>query len=363
MAGPPMSSQQQSALSQSPISSPGELLLRRLLGRRPHVTAALLASIVESSDDGIYSVDLNGIITSWNKGAERLFGYTVDEVVTKPIITLISPDRQHEEIAILERIKRGEHIRHYETVRQRKDGSSVEISLTVSPMYTPKGNIIGASKVARDISDRKKSQQLIIRELNHRTQNLFAVFQAIASRAVDESKTAAEIKYVLNGRLQALARAYQVIAEGGSASLAALLERELGAFSKQVKFCGCDIVVNPSAAQQLALIIHELVTNALKYGALSAPAGRISIEGRIDRLNGSGTFTFVWRETGGPAVTKPSRRGFGSFILLDSAKHFGQSVKLDYTPRGICYELQLPLNAIEFLKASTEMAQTSNDVG
>jgi two-component sensor histidine kinase len=94
----------------------------------------------------------------------------------------------------------------------------VEISLVVSPIYTPKGNIIGASKIARDISERKKSQQLIIRELTHRTQNLFAVFQAIAARAVDESKTAAKIKakikYGLNDRLQALARAYQVIAEG-----------------------------------------------------------------------------------------------------------------------------------------------------
>jgi hypothetical protein len=128
----------------------------------------------------------------------------------------------------------------------------VEISLTVSPIYTPKGNITGASKIARDISDRKKSQQLIIRELTHRTRNLFAVFQAIAARAVDESKTAAEIKYVLNDRLQALARAYQVIAEGGGASLAAILEREFSGFSRQVKFGGCDIVVNPSAAQQFA---------------------------------------------------------------------------------------------------------------
>jgi PAS domain S-box-containing protein len=311
------------------------------------VTAALLASIVESSDDGIYSVDLNGIITSWNKGAERLFGYTVDEVVTKPLTTLIPPDRQDKEIAILERIKRGEHIRHYETVRQRKDGSSVEISLTVSPMYTPNGNIIGASKVARDISDRKKSQQLIISELNHRTQNLFAVFQAIVSRAVDESKTPAEIKYVLNDRLQALARAYQVMAEGGTASLASLLQRQLGAFSKQVKIGGCEIVLNPSAAQQFALIIHELATNALKYGALSARAGRVSIEGTIDRLNGSGRFTFLWRESGGPAVRKPTRKGFGSVILLDSAKYFGQNVKLDYALKGICYELQLPLDTIE----------------
>jgi PAS domain S-box-containing protein len=343
-----LSSQQEHALSQLPKSSlgPGELLLRRLLRRGPHVTASLLASIVESSDDGIYSIDLDGIITSWNNGAEQLFGYTADEAVGTPLAMLIPLDRQDEEIAILERIKRGERIHHYETVRRRKDGSLVEISLTVSPIYMAKGNIIGASKIARDISERKKSQQLIIRELTHRTQNLFAVFQAIAARAVDESKTAAEIKYVLNDRLQALARAYQVLAEGGGASLAAILEGEFSGFSRQVKFGGCDIVVNPSAAQQFALIIHELATNALKYGALSVPAGRVSIEGKIGRLNGGGTFTFVWRETGGPAVTKPTRRGFGSVILLDSAKHFGQSVELDYTPRGLWYELQVQLNTI-----------------
>src|SRR5690349_20814949 len=205
-----MLSQSERALSQPPKNSPGrgELLLRRLLRRRPHVTASLLASIVESSDDGIYSIDLDGIITSWNKGAEQLFGYTAAEAIGTPLTMLIPLDRPDEETALLERIKRGERIHSYETVRQRKDGSSVEISLTVSPIFTSKGNIIGASKIARDISERKKSQQLIVRELTHRTRNLFAVFQAIAARAVDESKTAAkikaEIKYVVNDRLQAL---------------------------------------------------------------------------------------------------------------------------------------------------------------
>ena len=95
-------------------------------------------------------------------------------------------------------------------------------------------------------------------------------------------------------------------------------------------------MINPSAVQQLALIIHELATNALKYGALSAPTGHVSIEGKIDRLNGGGTFTFIWRESGGPAVTKPTRKGFGSVILLDSAKHLAQSVVLDYSPQGLC---------------------------
>jgi PAS domain S-box-containing protein len=153
-----MSSQQESALPQAKKSAGlGESLLRRLLRQRPHVTASLLASIVESSDDGIYSIDLDGIITSWNNGAEQLFGYTAAEAVGTSLATLIPVDRQDEEIAILERIKRGERMHHYETVRQRKDGGLVEISLTVSPIYTPKGKVIGASKIARDISERKKS--------------------------------------------------------------------------------------------------------------------------------------------------------------------------------------------------------------
>ncbi len=151
--------------------------------------------------------------------------------------------------------------------------------MTISPIFTPKGKIVGASKIARDISDRKKSQQLIVSELTHRTQNLFAVFQAIAARAVDKSKTAAEIKYVLNDRLPGAGAG--VSSDSGRGKR----EREFSGFSRQVRFGGCDIVVNPSAAQQFALIIHELATNALKYGALSAPAGRVSIEGKIDRLN------------------------------------------------------------------------------
>jgi two-component sensor histidine kinase len=93
-------------------------------------------------------------------------------------------------------------------------------------------------------------------------------------------------------------------------------------------------------SQRGAMSAREIV-------ALSSPSGRISIEGKMDRLNGGGTFRFVWMETGGPAVTNPTRRGFGSVILLDSAEHFGQSVELDYAPGGLSYELQVQLNTIE----------------
>ena len=118
-----------------------------------------LAAIIESSDDAIVSKDLNGIITSWNAAAERLFGYKPDEIIGRSILTLIPADRQHEEPRILERIRRGERIDHYETVRQRKDGSLFDISVTVSPLKDQNGKIIGASKIARDISDRVQNDR------------------------------------------------------------------------------------------------------------------------------------------------------------------------------------------------------------
>jgi two-component system CheB/CheR fusion protein len=118
-----------------------------------------LAAIIESSDDAIISKDLNGIITSWNVAAERLFGYKADEIIGQSILTLIPPDRQHEEPRILGRIRRGERIDHYETVRRRKDGTLLDISVTVSPLKDKSGKIIGASKIARDITDRIQNER------------------------------------------------------------------------------------------------------------------------------------------------------------------------------------------------------------
>jgi PAS domain S-box-containing protein len=115
-----------------------------------------LAAIVESSDDAIISKDLNGIITSWNQAAERLFGYTAAEAIGKPVTTLIPRERHDEELRILDSIRRGQRIEHYETVRQRKDGRLLDISLTISPIKDDTGKVIGASKIARDITRRKR---------------------------------------------------------------------------------------------------------------------------------------------------------------------------------------------------------------
>jgi PAS domain S-box-containing protein len=145
------------------------------------VTSHLLASIVESSDDAIISKDLQGIISSWNKGAERIFGYTAEEVIGRPITILITPDREDEEPTILKRICAGLPIEHYETVRRRKDGQLIDVSITVSPLKDEFGNIVGASKIARDITERKLAEQEI-------------AFQARLLNAVEQAVIATDLK-------------------------------------------------------------------------------------------------------------------------------------------------------------------------
>jgi PAS domain S-box-containing protein len=290
----------------------------------------LLVSIVESSEDAILTTDLNGTITSWSRGAERIYGYTAEEAMGKPIKMLFPADRENEEPAILERIRRGHRVDHYETVRQRKYGGLIDVSVTVSPIRNIHGKIVGASKSSRDMSERKRlqqHQQFLVRELEHRTSNLFSVIQHVVNRSLEEPQTLAQAKDLLNGRLQALARAHGMMAAATwvGAPLADIIRRELAGFSDQTSISGCDIIVSTPAAQQFALTVHELATNAVKYGALSAPAGLISIACDVEKANGDGgTFSFRWKETGGPEVLPPKRKGFGTVILLDAAKQFGK---------------------------------------
>jgi PAS domain S-box-containing protein len=154
---------------------PGPAARERLSGER---AAQHYAAIVESSADAILSKDLNGVIMSWNRGAELLFGYTAEEAVGKSVTMLIPADRHDEEPMILERVRRGENVEHYETIRQRKDGSHIDISLTVSPIRNENGEIVAASKIARDITESKRAQarqELLLREMDHRIKNLFAL--------------------------------------------------------------------------------------------------------------------------------------------------------------------------------------------
>jgi len=322
--------------------------------------------LIESAPTCIVMVDEQGVIKLVNSSTEKQFGYDRLDLVGKRVDVLVPVPQVADHRAAREAFQQKPEARAMGVGRdlrgRRKDGSEFPVEIGLNPVGQNGRTAVLATVI--DISDRKKaqeSQKLIVRELEHRTRNLFAVFQAIAGRTVDESKTAAEIKYVLNGRIQALARAYEMLADAAweGASLDTILGRQFAGFGNRVDVSGCDIVVRPSAAQQFALIVHELATNALKYGALSTTNGRVAIAGKIDRLNGGGTFSFSWRESGGPPVIAPTRKGFGSVIILDSARQFGQSVALDYAPQGISYDLQLQLSAIEALSKHEGSAPAS----
>jgi PAS domain S-box-containing protein len=273
-----------------------------------------LAAIVESSDDSIVSIDLDGIITSWNNGAERIFGYFAEEVVGKPNTILIPPDRYDEELGILERIRRGERVEHYETVRQCKHGRLIDISLTVSPVRNLHGKVIGASKIARDITERKRSEAqiaVLAHEAEHRAKNVLATVQATVH--LSRSDTPDGLKRVIEGRIQALANVHRLFVESRwtGADLRTLALDELMPYRQEgdarAQVDGTSVTVKPDVAQAIAVILHELATNAAKYGALSVPGGRVQV-GWSHASNKR--LILRWTETGGPSTKPPTHQGF-----------------------------------------------------
>ena len=310
---------------------------------RADPASRLLASIVNASDDAIVSKDLNGIVTSWNRGAERLFGYTANEMIGRPVTTLIPQDRQSEEVEILERIRRGERVEHYETVRQRKDGGLVDVSLTVSPVKDAAGKVVGASKIARNVSEKKHAQarqELLTQEIQHRTKNLFAVVLAVVSRSFVGKQTVKDAEAAVIERLRSLGKTHLLLIDKDwqGADLAEIVRAEMNPYGGRVQIEGPSLVLTARVAQNFALALHELATNATKYGALSNATGRIHISWSKLPSNGSSLFTFRWQEQGGPPVSAPTRKGFGSTVLEQvMADHF--DVRPHFPITGMNYEL------------------------
>ena len=176
--------------------------------------SARLASIVASSDDAIISKTLDGHITSWNASATRIFGYHANEMIGQPITRIIPPELHAEESEIIAQLKRGERIDHYETVRVAKDGRRIDMSLTTSPLRDKSGRVIGASKVGRDITERKQAEQLqrtLTNELIHRIKNTLATVQAIATQSLLRAKSPSGFVSSFIGRVQALAKAHTLL--------------------------------------------------------------------------------------------------------------------------------------------------------
>jgi two-component sensor histidine kinase len=226
----------------------------------------------------------------------------------KSISILIPPDRQDEEPTILSRIRLGKPVNHYETVRRRKNGTLIDISLTVSPLYDANGAVIGASKIVRDISARKRDEEhqcFLKAELDHRVKNALATVNAVVSQTGQGSRSVADFAAALDGRIRSMATSHELLSSlrWHGVSLTELVQRELAPYATRnnTEINGPDISLKPAAGQAMAMVLHELATNAAKYGALSTENGRVSV--RWDRhLNGHprSHLVFEWQEIGGP---------------------------------------------------------------
>ena len=322
-------------------------------------TALRLAAIVESSDDAILSKDLDGTITSWNAAAERLFGYSVEDVVGRPITLLVPRGRREEEAAILARIRAGERTEHYETLRRRKDGSLVEVSWSVSPLKDSGGRIVGASTIVRDITEQRRvqeRQELLLHEMNHRVKNLFALSGAIVSLSGRSCNSAQELINTVQSRLGALSRAHELtltdLKRDGlprPTTLQALIRTIVSPFEcsagERVSVVGPEIAVSGHAITPLALVFHELATNAAKYGALFTTDGTIEITLEVSGAE----LRLTWVERGGPALAQsPRTDGFGTRLIDGTVKGQLHGAVARQWPRdGLVISLTIPIAQLD----------------
>jgi PAS domain S-box-containing protein len=327
--------------------------------RKAQLALQQLETVAETSEDAIITKDLNGIITSWNEGAERIFGYSADEVIGKSISLLIPADRPDEEPAILERLRKGQRIKHYETVRQRKDGTLIDISLSVSPLADATGRIVGASKIARDITERSRAatrQEMLVREMSHRVKNAFTVVNGILAMSARYVKPESLV-HDMQDRLAALARAHDLTRPGllsldinqeRPTTIRALINSIFAPYldtqGKRLSVNGPDVQIKEQSFTALALVLYELATNAVKYGSLSVPTGTI----QIDWMVAHAKLNFAWKERGGPKVIEtPSRDGFGtSLVRRIVVDQFGGEVFYHWDSDGLIVRLVTPLERV-----------------
>ena len=313
--------------------------------------ADYLAAVVTGSADAIISFDLDGIVTAWNPAAETLWGYSADEMVGRTIETIYPPDWPLRAQDYIEDIVTGRR-RTYRVIRQRKDGREVEVDISAAPIVRG-GRIVGVANVVRPAAAAVSAPDLAIgRELNHRLKNLFSVVTTIARQTGRQSSDIADFQKRFDGRLASLATSNDLLL--GSAerflTIEELVRAQLRAFigdeDPRVSIGGPEYFVQREAIQALGMALHELATNAVKYGALSHPAGRLEVTWEQSERSGPGLL-LAWNESGSRDVVAPQRKGFGYQVLtMIAPRAVNGSAELEFTNGGMRWTLWKPSVAI-----------------
>ncbi|AWN42639.1 histidine kinase [Methylobacterium durans] len=315
-------------------------------------------AVESASDYAIFTTDLTGRITGWNSGAQNLMGWSEEEAVGAPANLIFTPEDDRTAIAETEmRLAvtegRGEDDRWH----LKKDGSRFWANGLMMPLRDDEGGLVGFLKILRDRTEAKQAaerQVLLVHELNHRVKNTLATVQAFTSQSLRTAGSLAEAREAITARLIALAQAHDVLTaeDWQGADLAQIVADALrlhGGDGERCRWQGNAIRVSSRIALALAMVLHELATNAIKYGALSNATGTVSVTWKITEQGDRSVETRLrlalrWEERGGPPVTPPTRRGFGTrMIERGLASELQGEVRMSYEPAGVVCLLDIPL--------------------
>ena len=336
-------------------------------GKRASARERFLEAVLHSAIDyAIVSMDLDGLVTIWNEGASRILGWSEEEMLGKPAaIFFTTEDRragipQAEMKSSLEQGRGADERWHL-----RKDGTQFWASGEMMVLRSENGSAEGFLKILRDRTEERQAverQKLLMHELNHRLKNSLAVVQSIITQSLRNAGSIEEGGAALQSRIAAYSRAHDILLHENwtSTTVAAVVEASAVSLglegSPRLRFEGSPVLLGPQAALSLSLVLHELGTNATKYGALSGAEGQVSVTWSVADEDGAQQFTFRWEESGGPEVEQPTRTGFGSRLVVSSLKAYGD-VSLDYQPSGVMMRFQAPLSKLQ--RGETEGAATS----
>jgi PAS domain S-box-containing protein len=347
-------------------------------GKGAEMAVVRLAAIVESSDDAIIGKNLDGTITSWNTGAERIFGYTGEESIGRSIRMIIPSERQYEEDEVLSRVRKGEYVEHFQTVRRRKDGTEIDISLSVSPVRSPSGEIVGASKIARDISEQKRSEAALLKLMAVKDEFLGLVshelrtpittilgnavlLQRRGDKLPDDSKKQA-LGDVVNEaeRLQRIIENLLLLTrvgvdehvDGEPLRLRPVINRAVESLERRNPgrtvevTCDAEVPIVRGQPEFVSLVVDNLVTNADKYSPLEAPIEIIVLPNGSDDVEvcvrdyGIGleesdldqVFTPFYRSA--PAKAQAKGLGLGLAVCKRVLEAQGGSIRAAARPEG-----------------------------
>jgi PAS domain S-box-containing protein len=308
--------------------------------------------LFEAAPNGMIVTDHGGIITFVNKQTEKLFGYSRGELIGRSVEVLVPERFQGAHPSLRARFARQPETRAMGVGRDlyglRKNKTEFPVEIGLNPFRSGDRLLVVASVV--DITERKRHEEqirFVMDELSHRSKNLLSVVLAIASQTVEQATSFGEFQANFESRLMALARSHDLLVEQGwsGASIEALIFTQLKPFmdepAARLDVAGPPMMLTPLAAQNIGLALHELAINALKYGALSSPEGRIVIRWEVDDRQIPNKFRLSWQEEGGPPVNPPTHRGFGHKVLSHIAQGLPDtSGGLMFAPEGFAWRFE-----------------------